>query len=78
MILFDFMLINIFLLSGSGPTFPEVDPDPAKRYGSNRIWIRIRIQNCKNIYQQFDLYRVQTGYVFILRTCLFTLFLIML
>ena len=67
-----------FLLSGSGPTFPEVDPDPAKWYGSNRIWIRIRIQNSKHVYQQFDLYRVQTGYVFILRTCLFTLFLIML
>ena len=27
-------------LPGSGPTFPEVDPDPAKWYGYN--WIRIR------------------------------------
>jgi len=33
-----------FLLPGSRSTFPEVDPDPdpAKWYGSNRIWIRIR------------------------------------
>ena len=29
-----------FSLPGSGSTFPEVDPDPAKWYGSNRILIR--------------------------------------
>ena len=35
--MFVFML---FLLLGSGSKFPEVDPDPAKWYGSNRIRIR--------------------------------------
>ena len=31
---------GLFLLSGSGSKFPEVDPDPAKWYGSDRIRIR--------------------------------------
>ena len=34
------MFSRFFLLLGSGSTFPEVDPDPAKWYGFNRIRIR--------------------------------------
>ena len=29
---------DLFLLPGSGSTFPEVDPDPAKWYGSTGDW----------------------------------------
>ena len=35
-------LSRFFLVPGSRSTFPEVDPDPAKWYGSDRIRIRIR------------------------------------
>ena len=31
---------DFFLVPGSRSTFPEVDPDPAQRYGSDRIRIR--------------------------------------
>ena len=40
------MLVKpIFFLLVSESTFPEVDPGPAKLYGSNRIRIRIWIRN---------------------------------
>ena len=38
------------LLPGSRATFPEVDPDPAKWYGSNRIRIRNTANNNNTIY----------------------------
>jgi len=36
---------DFFLLPGSRLTFPEVDPDPAQWYGSNRIRIRNTTKN---------------------------------
>ena len=38
-ILVDLFIMIYFLLPGSRSAFPEVDPDPAKWYGSNRIRI---------------------------------------
>ena len=40
--------ITIFLLPGSGSTFPEVDPDPAQWYESHRIQINTRFLNSRN------------------------------
>ena len=37
---------DFYLLPGSGSTFPEVDPDPAKWYRFERI--RIRNKHCND------------------------------